>query len=245
MLSLVSFICLGVIVASAVWLIPELTSSLDPTPVGQDVPTGSTPTPQTEQPGNAYVDEYSLYDDFSSKALGWTESSSTEAERGYEDDAYFMHIKEPNSHLLSFVPSDFVPTTAEFDAEIPSGSRDGVYGVFCFYQDEGNFFWTQIDPFEGAYSIGRYINDFASVLTDPEWKSATPLGEASQINHIAVDCAPGGITLRVNNELVEDLYLIEEPPSGVMGFFVYGWANMSSPGFKVLFDNFNAWKQIQ
>jgi len=203
------------------------------------------PTPQAEQPGNAYVDEYSLYDDFSSKALGWPESSGAETERGYENGTYFMHIKEPNYHLLSSVQSDFVPTTAEFDAVIPSGSRDGVYGVFCFYQDEGNFFWVKIDPFEGSYSIGRYINDFASVLTDPEWKSATLLGEASQINHIAVECLPGGIALHVNNELVEYTYLSEEPPSGGLGLYVYGWANMSAPGFKVLFDNFNAWEQIQ
>jgi hypothetical protein len=60
-----------------------------------------------------------------------------------------------------------------------------------------------------------------------------------------VGCDPDLITVFVNGELQAQVPLDPPAEPGDMALFVKGWEEMGPDGFKVLFDNFKAWKPVQ
>jgi hypothetical protein len=211
----------------------------------------STPAPAdpvTSQSANEsqYLNDHSIYDDFSSSTLGWKEGSSDIGAWGYADGGYFINVAQPEYMVWKFPPVNFQPTTAEFDVWSPSGPQGGTYGVICHFQDQDNFYFVEIDQAGNSYSFGQYAAGEQIILSNPEWKTATFLKTNSQdANHIMVGCDSDMLSLFINNQYEEQVVLNEYAQPGDLAIFVSTWNDLGPQGFKVIFDNFSAWLPVQ
>ncbi len=251
------FICIGAIIAAAffLWNSSGLSSEGIATAVisAVEAQVGVTPVPgmndpiTSDDPGeNSYQTEYSIHDNFSDLSLDWKEGSDDVGAWGYEDGEYFIHVIEPGYMLWKFPPVSFQPTTAEFDVRAPSGNQGGTFGVVCHFQDQDNFDYVEIDLSDSTYTFGRYTEGDQSALSDPDWDTATYLNTDSQAsNHVMVVCDPDMITLFINNEYENQITLSELASPGDLAVFGATWDDAGPDGFKVLFDNFSAWKPVQ
>jgi len=92
--------------------------------------------------GDQYVDDHSLYDDFSSDALMWPVFDDGKTIIKFEDEAYSFQIAEPEYIDWAYFPVDFTPYEIWFDVRGLPGQQDGTFGVFCQYQDVDNHYYA-------------------------------------------------------------------------------------------------------
>jgi hypothetical protein len=126
----VGVVCIGVIVAgggAAILLSQKATPSVEAV------------SPAPGLTGDQRLDDFSLFDDFSSEALGWPVYDDGITLLGYEDGAYGFQITGPEYYDWAYFPVDFIPYEIEFDVKTTSGAQDGTAGVFYHFQDEDNY----------------------------------------------------------------------------------------------------------
>jgi len=190
--------------------------------------------------------DHEFVDDFSSAKSSWCVAADDIAVSGYEDGAYFMHALQPQYRTLCFAPPTFFPTAAEFDAWVPEGYRGGTFGLLCHYDPMGGFTSIEFDLEAASLTVRQHLDSETRPLTDPEWIDLTQLKPSpGEANHFLVACDPDLITVFANGELQAQVPLDPPAEPGDMALFVKGWEDMGPEGFKVLFDNFEAWKSVQ
>ena len=223
-------------------VLPELTLSVNPEPTSS----GSSLT------GNQELDEFRLYDDFSSDALGWPVADDGKIILKYEDEQYSFQVREPNYYDWAYVPVDFTPTDLWFDVKGIPGPQNGTFGVFCQFQDADNYYYVEFDLGERAYLVGQFVDGQDIVLT-PEnaqgqyWQEASALDSSpGAVNRIGISCYQNFFSLFINGEWIVDV----NPPEpvdnlGSMAFFVYAFSDADAEGYKVYFDNVEVYKPVQ
>jgi len=205
-------------------------------------PTSDVPAPS----GGQSRSDRDIYDDFSAETFSWCVGADEIAISGYEDGAYFMHTLQPQYRTLCFLPVTFFPTTAEFDAWVPQGFRGGTFGLACHFQSMDDFYSVEIDLGSGSLYVRQRAGGESYPLTDPEWIDLSYLKPTpTETNHVMVACDPDLITVWINYSLEAQVSLASLAEPGDMALFVKGWEDMEPEGYKVLFDNFVAWKPVQ
>ncbi|MBN1249768.1 MAG: zinc ribbon domain-containing protein [Anaerolineae bacterium] len=194
--------------------------------------------------GDQYLDDVTMWDDFSSKAMGWAEGETENGGWHYIEDAYVIY-DNVGMYIISGVPVDFAPTGINFDAALSPGLPDGEYGVICHYEDTGNFDAVALHPAEGSYQVTQLVDDEFINLTDPLWQPAPQFDTAIEaVNTIGVECLDDEIGLFINNEFVGRWTLtVPRAPSG-MGLYVYSYYDGEEP-YRVVFDNVQVWIPVQ
>ncbi|MBN1453662.1 MAG: hypothetical protein JW963_21785 [Anaerolineales bacterium] len=203
--------------------------------------------------GDQRLDEHSLYDDFSSDALGWPLFDDGKTILKYENQAYSFQIAEPDYEDWAYFPVDFIPYEIWFDVQGLPGQQDGTFGVFCQYQNEDNFYYVEFDLEINSYVIGQILNDEHIPLTPQNangqyWQDAsgTLKSPPTSVNRIGVTCYLDSITLFINDQWVDEVSVgqpFDEP--GEAAFFVYAFDFAGENGYKVFFDNVEAWQPVQ
>jgi hypothetical protein len=236
---------------------PEVVSTVPPPSIEQPGPTDLPVIPEptssgSSLTGNQQLDENRLFDDFSSDALGWPVVNDGKTILKYEDGQYSFQIAEPDYFDWAYVPVDFSPIEISFDVKSDVGPQNGTFGVFCRFQDADNQYYIEFDSGDPAYLIGEYVNGEDIRLT-PEgsqgdhWQETSTLYSASgAVNHIGISCHQDYIILFINGEYVTEAAVqtpIADP--GDMAFFVYASPDAGSNGYKVFFDNVEAYKSVQ
>ncbi|MBN1314307.1 MAG: zinc ribbon domain-containing protein [Anaerolineales bacterium] len=222
-----------------------------PTETATPVPTETTiPSPTaTSGPiltGDQYLDDHYIMDDFSSDAFGWSVDTTDVTNRGYEEGGYYIHITDSNFWGMSWLPVEFTPRVVEFDARIVEGYPGGEYGVICNYQDSANYDFVGIDPETNDFVVARRVEDEFVYLDDPGWISTESLAESSTaVNHILVECYADFITVFIGDEYQGEWALDPPGVEQYMALYVYGWDEIGPNGFKVIFDNLEAWVPVQ
>lgn len=211
--------------------------------------------PTTSQPnltGNQYLDESSMFDDFSSQALGWSVFDDGKSIFKYENEAYAIQILEPDYWDWSSFPVDFIPYEVQFDVQPATGQQDGNYGVFCQYQDFDNYYYVEFYQVRGMYWIGQYVNGEKIILNSqrtgedfPQYVEALN-SSSDATNHVSIGCYQDIITLYINDQWVDEVD-IQQPSKqlGKAGFFVWAHEEAGTTGYKVFFDNVEAWQPTQ
>ena len=228
--------------------IPETsipTSTSEPSPI----PTATSDSLLT---GSQYIDETYLYDDFSSDALGWTVYDDGVTITKYEEDAFSIQVKQQNTFDWVYLPVDFVPYEMNFDVRSFDGPQDGTFGVLCQYQDVDNYYYVEIDLLTKEYTIAQSLNDEFIPLTPLNengqyWQPADQLNEPpTEINQIGVSCYLDIIGLFINNEFVDSV-TVDQPfnEPGQAALFVYAFDFAGEAGYKVFFDNVEAFQPVQ
>lgn len=199
-----------------------------------------------------YVNEYSLMDDFSSQALGWPIFDDGKTILKYENQAYSFQITEPDYHDWAYFPADFIPYEIWFDVQGPDGPQDGTFGVFCQFQDVENYYYVEFDLADNTYLIGQILAGDNIPLTAENtsgqyWISTSELkASPSSVNRIGISCYMESITLFINDQWVDEVSVsqpFDQP--GEAAFFVYVFDFASEQGYKVFFDNVEAYQPVQ
>jgi hypothetical protein len=221
-------------VQTSIPILPEPTSTSTPTPV----PSGPTLT------GDQQLDEFYLYDDFSSEALGWPVFDDGTTILQYENGQYSFQVAEPDYYDWAYTPVDFPATDIWFDVQGLSGEQNGTFGVFCQFLDEDNYYYVEFDLGTRSYLIGEIINGEQIYLTSENdegnnWQDTSVLkSNPSSVNRIGISCYLDIITLFINDEWMTDVSVTTPfDTSGEMAFFVYAFDFADADGYKVFFDN--------
>ncbi len=236
--------------------LPPATATFAPEPAPTQPPSGqegthATPTAPAPPPaavpspaltGKQRLDDHALFDDFSSGALGWSQRNNESAETGYENEQYFIRVKQATYWVMSKVPGEFPQTVIEFDAAVAPGSAGGMYGVICHYRDGDNYDFVAIDPETSSFSAGRlqggdfqFLSSAANGATEQHSQYLTPALTAS--NHIQVGCYDDWLELVIGGHS-EGVWPLDPPSaSGSAALFVYGFKNLGANGYKTLFDD--------
>lgn len=218
-----------------------------PTPVPTETTTPSpTPTTGPVLTGEQYLDDHYVKDDFSSDAFGWPVETTEVTDRGYEEGGYAIRVTDKNFWGISWIPVEFTPKVVEFDARIVEGFPGGEYGVLCNYKDANNYDFVGIDPETSDYVVARRVDNEFVFLDDPSWTVTDSLAPSStDTNHILVECYADRITLFIGDAYQGEWTL--DPPGNqhYMALYVFGWDDIGPNGFKVIFDNLEAWVPVQ
>jgi hypothetical protein len=198
------------------------------------------------------VDDHSLYDDFSSDALGWPVYNHNTTILKYEDEAYSFQIAEPEYIDWAYLPVNFVPYEIWFDVQGLSGPQDGTFGVFCQYQDVDNHYYVEFDLENNSYIIAQYLEGEDIPLTKQNtvgqywYESNAFKASPDDVNRIGIGCYLEEITLFINDQLVDQVNVeqsFDQP--GEAAFFVYTFDFAGPEGYKVFFDNVEIWQPVQ
>jgi hypothetical protein len=202
--------------------------------------------------GDQRLDDHSFYDDFSSDALGWPVFDDDKTILQYENGAYSLQIAEPDYYDWAYFPGDFVPYEMEFDVQGLPGQQDGTFGVFCQFQDADNYYYVEFDLALNSYLIGQSVNGEDIPLTTENssgqyWQSASALkSPPTSVNHIGVSCYLDFVTLFINDQWVDEVNVTQPfDQPGEAAFFVYAFDFAGPSGYKVFFDNVEAWQPVQ
>ncbi len=217
-----------------------LTEAPEPTPW----PTVESTEASDSLTGSQNRDENSIFDDFSSQALGWPVFDDGKTIIQYEDGAYSLQITEADYFDWAYAPVDFLPNAIQLDVWGLPGTQEGTFGVICQYQDTDNYYYVEIDLGTRQFVIaqvqaGEYISLNYPDENGQYWLSADPLYPSpEQVNHIEVNCDQDFMVLTINDALVYHV-TIPEPFSnpGEIALFVYTYPFAGPEGYKVFFDN--------
>jgi hypothetical protein len=226
-------------------ILPDATQTI-PTAATAQSGSGSTLT------GDQRLDDHSLFDDFSSDALGWPIFDDGKTIIKYENEAYSFQVTEPDYEDWAYFPVDFIPYEIWFDVQGLDGPQDGTFGVFCQEQDNDDFYYIEFDLEINTYTIGQVLNGEDIPLTpeNPDgqhlWETDAFESSPTSVNHISISCYLGEITVFINDQLVDQVNVpqpFDQP--GEAAFFVYAFDFAGSEGYKVFFDNVETYQPVQ
>ena len=229
--------------------------TLEPTPtttLTEVLSPSSTATTELGLTGGQYLDETYLLDDFSSDALGWTVYDDGVTITKYEEDAFSIQVKQQNTFDWVYLPVEFVPYEMNFDVRGFNGPQDGTFGVLCQFQDVENYYYVEIDLLTSDYTIAQSLDGELVPLTLQNengqywWKAEQLNTSPTETNRIGVSCYLDYIGLFINNEFVDSVTVdqpFDEP--GQAALFVYAFDFAGEEGYKVFFDNVEAFQPVQ
>ena len=202
--------------------------------------------------GDQRRDDHSLYDDFSSEALGWPIFDDGKTILKYENEAYSFQIAEPEYIDWAYFPVDFIPYEIWFDVQRLPGQQDGTFGVFCQYQDVDNHYYAEFDLQSNSYIIAQYLDGEDIPLTKQNdvgqfWYETDAFNSSPEaVNRIGVSCYLDSITVFINDQLVDQVNVqhpFDQPSEAA--FFVYAFSFAGEDGYKVFFDNVEVYQPVQ
>jgi hypothetical protein len=232
---------------------PEVPAETQP-PEPTDWPTAAVPTETpwpTAEPteasqltGNQSRSDTAIFDDFSSKALGWEEFDNGTTIIQYENEAYSFQLFEQDYWDWIVAPVYFWPDSIQFDVWGLPGRQNGNYGVMCQFQDADNYNYVEVIPDERLFTIGTVRAGELTYLTIPDasgdyWLEAAPLKASPQeVNRFDVGCYRDVVVLAINDALVYHVNIPDPlPDPGEITLFVYTYPDAGPQGYKVFFDN--------
>ncbi|HUI88194.1 MAG TPA: hypothetical protein VLX61_05670 [Anaerolineales bacterium] len=197
-------------------------------PTDTPVPTPSIPTP-------APFTNTLFSDDFSSPSSGWPRSHSSKYTLEYKNNQYHVLInqKDLGEEVNSSGERNYSDISVEADAELTAGPNDGLMGVTCRDDNNGDFYSFEFSQ-DGTYGIYKYSNGNADSLDEETLDPNTV--HQNEVNHIEGVCGGETLTLILNGRV-----LLQEQDSdytkGTAGLIVRTGSS-GDPGEDVLFSNF-------
>jgi len=267
----VGVLCVGFLViggGAALFLTQRTESPSVPEPVVtvQVLPSETLPEPTQTVPPPATVpadsdstltgeqrqDDHSIYDDFSSDALGWPVYDDGKTIIKYENEAYSFQIAEPEYIDWAYFTVDFIPYEIWFDVQGLPGQQEGTFGVFCQYQDVDNHYYVEFDLQSNSYIIAQYLEGEDIPLTKQNdvgqfWYETDAFKSSPEdVNRIGVSCYLDSVTVFINDQLVDQVDVpqpFDQPGEGAL--FVYAFSYAGENGYKVFFDNVEIYQLVQ
>lgn len=210
------------------------------------------PVGESSLTGKQERSENRIFDDFSSNSMDWYQSDRDDYSILIENGVYNIHVKSEDTMAWTEFPVDFIPFEFGFDVRGPAGEQDGAFGVECNYLDDDNLYYVEFDLATNEYTMAAKKEGVITPLTKKNskgqywWKASALKSPATSVNHISVSCYLDSITLFVNDKLVDQVEIKDPlPEPGVSTFYVYTYRAVEGDGYKVTFDNLEAYQPRQ
>ncbi len=249
--------CIGLIVAGAVFFIPSRVSpAVQQASFGQStadaavniaqnaistanalVKTGVPPSPTPTQPIPTPVPFTTtiLRDDFSSASSGWPRARNPKYTLEYKGGDYHVLVSEQGAgqEVTRTGERNYSDTSIEVDIQQSAGPNDGLMGVTCRNDNNGNFYSFEFSQ-DGTYGIFKYSNDSGESLDEQTLEPG--LIQANGVNHIEGICAGDTLTLLLNGQVLSQVQ-DSSYTKGEVGLLVRTGSS-GDPGEDVLFSHF-------
>ncbi|MDX1437773.1 MAG: hypothetical protein R3335_13240, partial [Anaerolineales bacterium] len=173
-------------------------------------------------------------DAFNDPESGWIESDDPDGRRGYADGAYRFTIQRANWYYWASPRLRF--SDIHVDVEITRLGGDGVsaQGIFCRFQDEGNFYAFTISS-DGYTGISKFVDGQETLLGEKVLKANADIIQGDARNFVGVDCIDDQLRMWVNG--VEALAVRDSSyatgEAGIIGAVLEGESAV------IEFDNFS------
>jgi hypothetical protein len=165
-------------------------------------------TVESEQGGGGIVPgdspltggEVLFSDDFESAfASGLSEDEDASSRYAYEDGAYVIEVKEPETIVWARVDGTYSDARIAVDAEVPAGTDVSAAGLIFHYQDQDNFYLFSVSN-DGYYALELLQNNEWVILID--WTISDVID--GSFNTMRVETQGDQIALYVNDQLLEE-----------------------------------------
>jgi DNA-directed RNA polymerase subunit RPC12/RpoP len=176
-------------------------------------------------------------DDFSSTSGKWPVTHSSKYTLEYKGSQYHILINDPGQgeEVTPNNNNSFGTVSVEADFQETSGPNDGLMGVTCRDNNNGDFYSFEFSQ-DGTYGIYKYSNGSSDAL-DEETLNPNTINQGD-VNHLEGVCEGDTLTLILNGQVlvqVQDSSLTK----GSVGLIVRT-GNSGQDGVDALIDNFVA-----
>jgi DNA-directed RNA polymerase subunit RPC12/RpoP len=201
-----------------------------------EVPTAtSAPTPTEAIPTPVPFTKALFKDDFSSSSSGLPRDRNSKYTLEYKNGKYHVLINEQGKGQEVTMDSrgSYTDVSVEADIQQTAGPSDGLMGVTCRDDNNGNFYSFEFSQ-NGTYGIYKYSNGSADSL-DEETMDPNTVNQ-NDVNHIEGVCSGDTLTLLLNGQVLSQVQ-DSDYPKGAVGLAVRTGSS-GDPGVDVLFSNF-------
>lgn len=143
-------------------------------------------------------------DDFSSSSSGWPRARNPKYTLEYKGGQYHVQINEQGQgqEVTRTGERNYSDASIEVDVQQAAGPSDGLMGVTCRNDNNGNFYSFEISQ-GGTYGIYKYSNDNGDAL-DEETLEPNSIHQ-KDVNHIEGVCQGDTLTLLVNGQVLSQV----------------------------------------
>lgn len=143
-------------------------------------------------------------DDFTSSSSGWPRARNTKYTLEYKSGQYHVLINEQGAgqEVTRTGEKNYSDVSVEVDVQQTAGPSDGLMGVTCRNDDNGNFYSFEISQ-DGTYGIYKYTKDNGDSL-DEETLDPNTIHQGD-LNHVEGICQGDTLTLLVNGQVLSQV----------------------------------------
>ncbi len=143
-------------------------------------------------------------DDFSNASSGWPRSRNQKYTLEYKNSAYHVLINEQGQgqEVTRSNEKSYSDVSVEVDVQQTAGPSDGLMGVTCRNDNNGNFYSFEFSQ-DGTYGIYKYTNDSGDSL-DEETLQPNTFNQGA-VNHVEGICQGDTLTLLVNGQVLSQV----------------------------------------
>lgn len=176
-----------------------------------------------------------LQDDFASASSGWPRARNSKYTLEYTNGNYHILISEQGAgqEVTRNGEGNYADTSIEVDAEQTAGPSDGLIGVTCRNDNNGNFYSFEFSQ-DGTYGIYKYSNGSGDALDEQTLQPG--LIHQNSVNHLEGICAGDTLTLLVNGQVLSQVQ-DSDYTKGEVGMIVRTGSS-GAAGEDVLFSHF-------
>ncbi len=173
-------------------------------------------------------------DDFSSSSSGWPRARNTKYILEYKGGQYHVLIDEQSQgqEVTRTGGKDYSDVSIEVDVQQTAGPSDGLMGVTCRNDNNGDFYSFEISQ-NGTYGIYKYSNDSGDAL-DEETLDPNTVSQDG-LNHVEGVCQGDTLTLLLNGQVLSQVQ-DSSYTKGEVGLLVRTGSS-GDPGEDVLFSH--------
>ncbi len=201
-----------------------------------EVPTAApAPTPTEAIPTPVPFTKVLFKDDFSCSSSGLPRDHNSKYTLEYKNGKYHVLINEQGKGQEVTMDSrgNYTDVSVEADIQQTAGPSDGLMGVTCRDDNNGNFYSFEFSQ-NGTYGIYKYSNGSADSL-DEETMDPNTVNQ-NDVNHIEGVCSGDTLALLLNGQVLSQVQ-DSDYPKGAVGLTVLTGSS-GDPGVDVLFSNF-------
>ena len=162
------------------------------------------PTPTQVIPTPVPFTTVLFQDDFSSSSSGWPRARNSKYTLEYKGGTYHVLINEQGQgqEVTSASEKDYADTSIAVDIQQTAGPNDGLMGVTCRNDGNGNFYSFEFSQ-DGTFGIYKYSKDSGDALDEESLQpnALNPQG----VNHIEGICQGDTLTLLLNGQVLSQV----------------------------------------
>ncbi len=143
-------------------------------------------------------------DNFSSASSGWPRARNSNYTLEYKSGDYHIVINEQNAgqEVTRSGENNYTDVSIAVDVQQTAGPSDGLMGVTCRNDNNGNFYSFEISQ-NGTYGIYKYVNDSGDALDEQILEPG--LIKPDGVNHLEGVCAGETLTLLLNGQAISQV----------------------------------------